>query len=136
MTVLGDEPRLIQAVMNLLDNALAYTDAGGSVTVEIAQRDGTALVRVCDTGIGISPDDLPHVFERFYCAEVARAPHFAGSGLGLAIADCVIQAHSGTITVESVPQAGTTFRITLPRSLDVRLSASQLVVTLRKEGIA
>jgi two-component system, OmpR family, sensor kinase len=122
VTIMGDEPRLIQAVMNLLDNALAYTAAGGSVTVAVAEANGAALVRVRDTGLGIAPEDLPHIFERFYRADAARDRYAAGSGLGLAIADGVVQAHGGTITAESEPGAGTTFTIELPCAVDVGMA--------------
>jgi two-component system, OmpR family, sensor kinase len=130
VTIVGDEPRLIQAVMNLLDNALAYTDPGGSVTVEVAAVNGAALVRVRDCGIGIAPEDLPHIFERFYRADPARDRHATGSGLGLAIADWAIQAHDGAIAAESEPGAGTTFTIELPLATNAGAPPGQPTASL------
>jgi heavy metal sensor kinase len=113
-TVLGDTVRLIQVMMGLVDNALTYTHAGGKVIISVEAYRATADFIVCDTGIGIAPDDLPHIFERFYRADPARSHAASGSGLGLSIADWVIQAHGGSIAVESKIGQGSTFTVTLP----------------------
>ena len=110
----GDADRLKQAVVALIDNALKYTPPEGSVSLSITINDHQAVVEVRDTGIGISPEDLPHVFERFYRTDRARSRDQGGSGLGLAIAQSIAQEHGGIITVESTPGAGSTFTLRLP----------------------
>ena len=113
-TVMGDTARLIQVMMGLVDNALAYTNAGGTVTLNVEARDEVACLTVRDTGIGIGEEDKAHIFERFYRADPARSRAAGGSGLGLSIAQWMIQAHGGTITVESQLGQGSTFMVTLP----------------------
>jgi signal transduction histidine kinase len=109
--VLGDAAALSRAVTNLLDNALKFTPAGGYVSVA-AYRDGAeALLRVSDTGSGIAPHDLPHVFERFHRARSAAS--VPGSGLGLAIVKAIVDAHRGRVSVTSGP-TGTNFEIRIP----------------------
>jgi len=112
--VLGDEVRLIQVILNLLQNALTYTNAGGKVSLIVEAGDKNALLTVRDTGIGIAPEHLEHIFERFYRADAARSRADGGSGLGLAIVDWIVRAHKGTISVESQPGKGTTFTVSLP----------------------
>jgi two-component system, OmpR family, sensor kinase len=139
LVVLGDRDRLKQLVANLVENALRYTPATGQIDLRLARepdpaargvqhpmaavRSRTApelggpmvLLTVSDTGIGIAPDDLPHVFERFYRADKARSRAGGGSGLGLAIALYIAQAHAGTIDAQSEgPNRGSTFRVRLP----------------------
>lgn len=110
-----DSQRVAQALVNLLTNALAHTPPGGQVTVTARQPSATLLaVSVQDTGVGISPDDLPHVFERFFRADRSRARATGGSGLGLTIARQFIESHGGTIGVVSTPGVGSTFTFTLP----------------------
>jgi signal transduction histidine kinase len=113
-TVLGDPSRLIQSVINLLDNALTYTDTGGRVTLHVEISGNCACIAVCDTGIGIAPENIIHIFERFYRADPTRSQRGRGSGLGLAIVDEVVHAHGGSIHVESRVGQGSTFLITLP----------------------
>ena len=113
-TVLGDTARLIQAMMGLVDNALTYTNAGGTVTLNVEVSDTSAYFIVRDTGIGISPQDAVHIFERFYRADPARSRAAGGSGLGLALVDWVVRAHGGSIAVESQPGLGSTFKVSLP----------------------
>jgi signal transduction histidine kinase len=134
--VLGDRDRLKQLVTNLVENAIRYTPAGGKV--EVCVRGGTGLqqrgatirsrsardagtttsmaeLTITDTGIGISPTDLPHVFERFYRAEKARSRAHGGSGLGLSIAEYIAQAHGGSIEASSEgTNRGSTFTVRLP----------------------
>jgi len=104
-----DAGRIRQVLTNLLANALRYTRAGGSVRLSGSQRDGSVIVEVQDTGAGIPPEDLPHVFERFY-----RSTDSGGMGLGLAIARDLVEAHGGRLTASSEPGRGTTMRMELP----------------------
>ncbi len=113
-TVSGDTARLIQVFMGLVDNALTYTNAGGTVALGVEARGAVACLTVRDTGIGIAEEDVPSIFERFYRADPARSRAAGGSGLGLSIAHWVIQAHDGSITVESQVGQGSTFTVTLP----------------------
>jgi two-component system, OmpR family, sensor kinase len=109
----GDVAQLLLVVMNLVDNALAYTPAGGSITLSVrvgAERQAT--LSVADTGIGIAPVELGHIFERFYRADPARQRATGGSGLGLAIVRALVDAHHGAISVTSAPGQGTTFAVT------------------------
>lgn len=113
-TIVGDEARLMQAVMNVLDNAIRFTPPGGRVVVTIGIRDDRALLSVADTGVGIAPEHQSSIFDRFYRIDAARSRKNGGSGLGLAIADWLVRAHGGTIVVESDIGQGATFAITLP----------------------
>jgi len=112
--VLGDEARLIQVILNLLDNALAYTDAGGKITLSVEVKNENVCLTVRDMGIGIATKHLEHIFERFYRTDPARSRARGGSGLGLAIAEWVVRAHEGTISVESQVGKGSAFSVTLP----------------------
>ena len=116
VTVLADEGRLKQVLVNLLDNAIKYTPRGGTVTVSVAAAGRFAVLEVTDTGIGIPADSLPHVFERFYRTDKARTRESGGAGLGLSIVKAITNAHGGNITVESVEGEGTTVRFELPVS--------------------
>ena len=117
-TVLGDQTRLTQLLINLMDNALKYTPAGGRVTVSLARSGDAATIAVADTGIGIPPEHLPHLFERFYRVDAARSRDEGGTGLGLAIAAWIARAHGGGIAVTSTVGGGSTFSVRLPLSLD------------------
>lgn len=112
--VMGDPDRLRQLLLNLVDNALKYTPAGGEVTLSLQREPGWVCIAVSDTGIGIPPEDLPHIFERFYRSDKARTRGKGGTGLGLAIAKWIAEAHNGRITVESAPNRGSTFTVWLP----------------------
>ena len=109
-----DPVRIEQVISNLLRNAIHHTPAGGSITVTLGRVDNSLELSVSDTGEGINPDDLPHVFERFYRSGTSRSRNEGGTGLGLAIAKQMVEAHGGTVTVESTPGKGSTFRISLP----------------------
>ena len=111
--VLGDELRLKQLVINLLDNALRYTDSGGAITVRLRTSGDVVTVAVQDTGQGIGSEHLPHLFERFYRADTGRARNSGGTGLGLPIVKEIATAHQGMITVESHVDKGSIFTLTL-----------------------
>lgn len=113
-TVLGDEARLIQAIMNLVDNAVNYTNAGGNIVLKVYSKGDSVYISVSDSGIGIGKEHLEHIFERFYRVDPARARAAGGTGLGLSIVDWVVVAHGGTISVVSEPGQGTTFTVRLP----------------------
>ena len=113
--ILGDIRSIQRMLANLLDNAIKYTACGGSVRVRVLECAGSALaITVTDTGTGISAEDLPHIFERFYRCDRSRSE--AGTGLGLSLARAIARAHGGDITVESRPDLGSAFTATLPRS--------------------
>jgi two-component system, OmpR family, sensor histidine kinase CiaH len=114
LEVRGDPDQLRRLVVILVDNALRYTPAGGRVSVDAHRNDGTAVVAVTDTGIGIDRESLQHVFERFYRADEARTRASGGAGLGLSIAEQLVTSHGGRISAASVPGRGSTFTITLP----------------------
>jgi signal transduction histidine kinase len=111
-----DRERIGQVLRNLLSNALAHTPTGGAVTVEAGRLNGSMKVTVRDTGEGISAEDLPHVFDRFYRADRSRARQTGGYGLGLAIVRQLVQAHGGTVSVESDVGKGSAFAFTVPAS--------------------
>ena len=110
----ADPERVTQLLSNLVGNALKFTPAGGRVEVRVEPRGEGVLVSVADTGEGIAADQLPHVFERFYQVSGTRTGARHGAGLGLPIARGIVEAHGGTIWIESVPGRGTTVRFTLP----------------------
>ncbi|HVJ47738.1 sensor histidine kinase [Desulfitobacterium sp.] len=114
--MLGDENKLRQLLVILLDNALKHTPAQGKIFVHLQQQNGNTLIQVRDTGEGISPEHLPHLFDRFYRADKARSKQTGGSGLGLAIAEGIVKGHQGNIKVDSKLGQGTFFTITLPNS--------------------
>lgn len=112
--VLVDRIRIEQVLYNLLTNAIRHTPTGGHITVSVLPADTTIMVSVKDTGDGISAEDLPHIFERFYRADTSRTRAEGGSGLGLAIVKQMVEAHGGKIWVESNKGKGSTFFFTLP----------------------
>lgn len=111
--VQADADRIRQLLLNLLDNAVKYTPAGGTVTLALDEEPDCARICVSDTGIGIPSSDLPHIFDRFYRADKSRSGR-PGAGLGLSICRWIIEAHMGRIAVESTPGEGTTFIVELP----------------------
>jgi two-component system, OmpR family, sensor kinase len=116
-TAQADSDRVAQVLRNLLINGLRHTPPGGSVTVTASETGNMVEIAVADTGEGISPDDLPHVFERFWRADPSRARGerlAGGTGLGLSVAQSLVEAQGGRIWVDSVPGDGTVFRFTLP----------------------
>jgi heavy metal sensor kinase len=114
VTVEGDRARLKQVVVNLLDNAIKYTPAQGRVELAVQAEGNEALLEVKDSGIGIPPEALAHVFQRFYRVDGARSREQGGAGLGLSIVQSICSAHGAAVEVMSEPGAGTTFRVRLP----------------------
>jgi heavy metal sensor kinase len=112
--VLGDEDQLRRLLFNVTDNAIKYTPAGGSVTIRGESREGEARVVVADTGVGIPPEHLPRVFDRFYRVDPARGGEAEGTGLGLSISRAIAEGHGGTIDIESTPGRGTRVTLRLP----------------------
>jgi two-component system, OmpR family, sensor kinase len=117
--VFGDADQLHQVLVALIDNALKYTPYDGSVTLSLSIDKNDAVLTVSDTGIGILPEDLPYIFERFYRADRARSRDRGGTGLGLTIVQNIVQEHAGTIEVESTQGQGSTFILKLPTVRDL-----------------
>jgi two-component system sensor histidine kinase ArlS len=115
LMILADPERIEEVISILVDNAAKYTQPGGRVGVETAGRKADVVVRVSDTGPGISPEDLPNIFERFYRSDASRSNATGGFGLGLAIAKQIVESAGGLIDVESTPGKGTTFTVRVPR---------------------
>ncbi|MGW3958258.1 sensor histidine kinase [Amycolatopsis sp. NPDC005003] len=111
----ADPVRLRQIVGNLVTNAIRHTPPGGRVTIRVSSTVDEVTLAVADTGTGIAAEDRPHVFDRFWRAEKSRSRQTGGSGLGLAIVRHLVQAHGGTVTVESAVDVGSTFTVRLPR---------------------
>ncbi len=116
-TIRADETRLHEVLYNLLDNALKYSRENGEIRLRGAQHGPEIVLSVTDNGIGISKDDLPRVFERFYRADKARSRELGGTGLGLAIVKHIAQLHGGRVEAESELGKGTTIRVVLPIKL-------------------
>jgi two-component system OmpR family sensor kinase len=114
VTIHTDAERLLEAITHVLTNAVRYNVPNGQVDVTVGHEDGRAILRVRDTGIGISADDLPHVFEAFFRGDPARSRDTGGAGLGLAVARTVVEQHGGTIACSSTPGAGTTLVMRWP----------------------
>jgi heavy metal sensor kinase len=111
----GDEELLRRLMVNLLDNAIRYTPPGGKVSVSLETAGAELRVRVRDTGVGIAPEEAPHVFERFYRIDKARSREGGGFGLGLSIVKWIAESHRGAVALSSRPQEGSVFTVTLPR---------------------
>jgi signal transduction histidine kinase len=109
----GDERRLTQVLMNLVSNAIKFTDAG-SVSIHAQVEDGSFIVAVTDTGLGIAEEDRERIFEEFQQVDTSSTRKKGGTGLGLAIARRIVELHGGRIWVESTPGQGSTFAFTLP----------------------
>jgi signal transduction histidine kinase len=115
IAIYGDDMHIKQALFNLIDNAIKYNHSGGSIRLSVRTEDKTAIIEVADTGIGITAEDLPRIFDRFFRVDKSRSRDRGGSGLGLAIVKKIIEAHDGTISADSAPGHGSTFRISLLR---------------------
>jgi heavy metal sensor kinase len=112
--VTGDAMRLKQVIVNIVDNAIKYTPDSGRIEVILEAKEDQAVLAVADTGIGIPAESLPFVFERFYRTDKARSRESGGTGLGLAIVKAICTAHNGAVSVESIENKGSTFRVRLP----------------------
>ena len=114
VSVTGDRARIKQVVVNLLDNAIKYTPAGGSVNLDVHVCEDKAVLEVADTGIGIPSGDLSHIFDRFFRVDKARSREVGGAGLGLSIVKSICTAHGGDVKVESIEGRGSRFKVELP----------------------
>jgi signal transduction histidine kinase len=114
----GDRARLKQVIVNLLDNAIKYTAAGGRVRLAVRREQGFAVLEVADDGIGIPAEALPHVFKRFFRVDSSRSREQGGAGLGLAIVKSICSAHGADIEVISEVGRGSTFRLRQPLAAD------------------
>ncbi len=112
--VIGDRLKVRQLLLNLVDNGVKYTPEGGEMKISLEKDDGRFKLRVIDNGIGIAPEDQPHIFDRFFRVDRARSREAGGSGLGLSICKWIVEAHGGQITVESDLGKGSIFTVTLP----------------------
>jgi heavy metal sensor kinase len=113
--VLGDAGWIERLLLNLLDNAFKFTPPGGTVTVRLSAVEGRAVLEVRDTGVGMTPDVLPHVFERFYRGDPARSAGGFGVGVGLSLVKWIVDRHNGTVTVASAPGSGARFTVSFPQ---------------------
>jgi heavy metal sensor kinase len=114
VAVIGDRLRLRELLLNLVDNGVKYTPEGGEMRISVERDDGRVKLCVLDNGIGIAPEDQPHIFDRFFRVDKARSREAGGSGLGLSICKWIVEAHGGEISVESGVGKGSIFTVTLP----------------------
>jgi two-component system, OmpR family, sensor kinase len=111
LDVKGDVYKLNQVLGNLVDNAIKYTPEGGNITLSVTRDENWARLEVADTGAGIAPENLPHLFDRFYRVDKARSRAGGGTGLGLAIVKGIVEQLGGKVTVVSKPGRGSTFTV-------------------------
>jgi two-component system sensor histidine kinase BaeS len=111
----ADKNRFSQVIANLLSNAVKYTPEGGAIGIEVYETDRLGIVKVTDTGIGIPETELPLIFERFYRTDKSRNRKSGGAGIGLAIVKSIVNAHGGTVTVESIKEQGSCFTVSIPK---------------------
>ncbi|MFI6742416.1 sensor histidine kinase [Nonomuraea sp. NPDC050451] len=116
VTIMGDDARLRQVAANLVGNALAHTPPDASVTVKVGRSDELAVLEVSDTGPGVPPEHVPHLFDRLYRVGQGRSRADGGAGLGLAIVSAIVRAHGGRVEVDTAPGEGATFHVLLPGS--------------------
>jgi two-component system OmpR family sensor kinase len=116
-SALLDRDQIVLALDALLENAMQHTASGDRIEIRASAHDGTILLEVADTGVGIAPEKLPHVFERFYRVDRSRNRREGGAGLGLAIVQAIAQAHGGSAWIRSTPGAGTTVSLAFPQAV-------------------
>jgi two-component system OmpR family sensor kinase len=116
VTITGDDARLRQVAANLVGNALGHTPPDASVTVRVGRSGDLAVLEVSDTGPGVPPEHVPHLFDRLYRVGLGRSRADGGAGLGLAIVSAIVRAHGGRVEVDTAPGEGATFRVLLPGS--------------------
>jgi len=116
-TIQGDRNSMEGIFTNLISNAIKYTLDGGKITISLDDDDGFLKVSVADTGIGIKSEDLPRIFDKFYRVKSTETRQIIGTGLGLSIVKSIVDAHMGTISVESTEGKGTTFCVLLPKAV-------------------
>ncbi|WP_070000017.1 sensor histidine kinase [Cellulosilyticum sp. I15G10I2] len=122
VSIYADQDKMSQVVNNLITNALKYSDNNGEISIDIANHQKTTEIRIKDTGIGIDELDLPHIFERFYRVDKSRNQKTGGVGVGLTITKAIIEAHGGTVTVNSKINEGTEFVVKIPRKINVQFN--------------
>ncbi len=120
--VIGDSEKLRQILINLLNNAIKFTEKGGKLDVLAKQKDGFVEVCVKDTGIGISKENLNKIFDKFFQVDATTTRKYSGSGVGLTISKNIIEKHGGNIWVESELGKGTTFFFTIPKASSKQMS--------------
>lgn len=135
-TIVVDQVMVGRAIKNLLSNAINYTTDNGTITVRTQFTDSLAVTEIEDTGIGIEPEDLPHIFDRFFKADKARTTGKNGTGLGLPIVKKIVEAHHGEIEVFSTPGQGSIFRVTLPLAADKAASGRAVTPHHVLHGVA
>jgi len=113
--IYGDRDKISQVIINLISNGLKYTDEGGVVEINVDELDTYIVIKIKDNGIGMSEEDLPHIFERFYRADKSRNRLTGGAGIGLTITKAIIDAHKGKIKVDSIKGKGTEFEVLIPK---------------------
>jgi signal transduction histidine kinase len=111
----ADRDKISQVIVNLISNALKYTPEGGKIGIRVRGDEDTVDITVSDNGMGIPPEDLPHIFERFYRADKSRNRSTGGAGIGLTISRAIVEAHKGTIIVQSELDEGAEFTVSLPK---------------------
>ena len=111
----ADKNRFSQVIANLLSNAVKYTPEGGVIGIVVSETDRLGIVKIMDSGIGISEKELPFIFERFYRTDKSRNRKSGGAGIGLAIVKSIVEAHGGTVTAESVEEQGSSFTVSIPK---------------------
>jgi signal transduction histidine kinase len=127
LTVLCDRDRMQQVIWNLLSNAIKFTPSGGAVSVRAMRRRSEIAISISDTGIGIAPEHLPFVFQRFWQAHTGASREFGGLGLGLALARHIVELHGGSMSAESAGEGeGTVFTIVLPTAAALRARGRNL----------
>jgi signal transduction histidine kinase len=123
IVIAGDPHWLEHMLLNLLDNAIKFTPRGGMIRVRVRTENDQAALEVMDSGIGIPPEALMHIFDRFYQVEESRSRQSGGTGLGLALVNWIVEAHGGRIEARSQPGIGTSFEVFLPLSPTLAMSA-------------